>query len=343
MEENNCTIERLTKALKSKEQEYFDLKGQLDECRAALCRQSDTCEDLGKTLESTNTNLTNTEFRLKLMQEKTSLEREKLSNELEVMCQNLQTIQIEYHEIKHTIDEEKFNVHKLETQKVNLLEVNEKDRCEANIHIQRLKKDKSAKDENAYRIRNQISDLTRKNECISSENGMLKTQLHGNNSLLEKMKQAIALIDRTKDNHIHQLKRDKDALECDVKQKKKKIDDLKEEMCSFQEKINEIEFNKCFQVTERDICHLKKKIDKLESKYNNNSCPPFKCGPKFSRDTNCKERESNNSYTSNHSKCPAATNECDNSCIVNRSIRNDMKKMYCNMELFKKIHMKKKF
>lgn len=175
------------------------------------------------------------------------LELDTLSNELEINCQRLRTVQIEYDEARQIIDEENSNVRKLENQVANLREINEKDRCEAITQIQRLKKDISAMDENACRIKSKFSELTRENKCISSENYKLRTQLRGKRILLEKMKQVVELSERTKNNQITQLEQEKNALECDVQQKKKEIEELEQEMCLLREKKQKIGIKQLFQ------------------------------------------------------------------------------------------------
>lgn len=330
--------------MKCKEEEYFDVKKQLDECRAESCRQSETCRDLEKELETTNTKLTDAKFQLKLMEEKTRMEREALSSELEIMCQRRRTIQIECNDVRGAIDEEKSNVHVLQTQVVNLRQANEKDRCEANTQNQRLKKDNSEKDENACQIKNQISQLTRENESISSDNCMLKTQLHGKKILLDKMKQAIEFLEQTKNNQIAQLERDKNALECAVQQKKETIEKLEQEMHSFREQIKEIELNKFVQSNEKEKCCLEKKIEELESKYNSNNnyrlftkCESIMCS---SQDKDSEEeQDSKNCCPSNQSKCSPSTNNDGNDSVDNSCIIRNLKQMYCKLEQFKETHL----
>lgn len=319
----------------------MDIKRQLNECRAVSCRQSETCRDLEKELESTNTKLADAKSQITVIEDKMKLEREMLNNELEIKCQRLRTMQIEYDEAKQIIDEETSNVRKLETQVANLREVNEKHRREANAQTQRLKEENSAKDENALRMKSQISELARENECISSENCALKTQLQGKKCLLEKMKHAMEMLDQTKTAQIGQLEREKNALEYDVQQKKKKIEDLEQEMCSLRNKIKEIELNNGLQANEREMYCLRKKIKELETKFN--CCPPVKRVSNCLRDKDCKERELNSCCSTNRNKCAAAPKTCDNGCVDNCGcILKDLNQMYCNLAQFKDAHMAKK-
>jgi len=299
-------------------------------------------------LESVNGKLKDAEFQLMLVKEKARLEWESLSNELELKCQKMRTLQMEYKEAVQVIDEEKATVRKLETLVAGMRETAEKDRCEANVQAQRLKKEISAKEETVGRLKGQIAELARDNECAASENSTLKSQLQSKKTLLDKMKHAIETLEQTKNRQIEQLERDKSALACDAQQKGKRIENLEQEICATREKIKEAELNNCFKANEREICCLRKKIKELETKYNGGchqatqgaggrrACP---------RHTDCKHREPVTAgpccQSAGRNKCPPVPKACDAGCVDNGRILDDLKQMYCNLEQFKETHLGK--
>lgn len=352
MEEQNCCIEKLTQAIRCKEEECCEMRRQLDECMIAFGRLTDACRSQEKELECMKRELVELKNDACQMEEKLKCEREILSNKLEITCQRFREMEIEYEEVRQNLCEEKSNVCKLEKQMEEIQQVNEKERCEANAKIQTLKKENCVKDENACQMKSHIADLIRENECKCSEITTLKSKVQANDCLLEKIKHSSEVFDQMKNNKVDQLEREKYAMECDLKQKKKIIGEMKREACRLKNAIKiRDQCNNC--PSEREVCCVRDKIKKIESMSIPSSCfSVSKCEFSSTRGKKCSfcsvsPRESSYSGCSRGKKCNMSsccsfncTTKCSTgtkTCNIDGENRvlSELKQLYCDIEKLK--------
>lgn len=227
------------------------------------------------------------------MEEKLKCERDSLCTELEIKCQRFREIEMEYDEIKRNLCDEKATVCKLETQMEEMRMASEKEQCEANAKMEKLHMENCMKDESACRIKAQIVDLIRENECKCAEINGLKAKVLANECLLEKIKHSSEVFAQMKNNKVDQMERDKSVLECELKQKKRIICEMEQEACRLKSSIG----SKC--QPDREVFCLRDKIKELEA--TTNACCPPPC-PVSLCDTSCTRETS----VSKNSCCPPA-------------------------------------
>lgn len=340
----------MSKNLKCKEEESCELRRELDECKTAFNRLTETCKCQEKELECLKNELTEQQHNACQMEEKLKCERDTLSTEHQIKCQRLREMEIEYEELRQNLCEEKANSCKLGTQLEEMRYANEKERCEATNKIQKLKTEICTKDEGACLMKRQIADLLRENECKCAEINALKTKIQANECLLEKIKQSSEVFVQLMNNKMDQLERDKTALECDLKQKKRIIGEMERESCRLKSSMS----NSC--QSDREVCCLRDKIKELESSKNASPCCPItKCESSCScvREKKCnsiccstppecrcprenKCNDPNFCSSSRMSKClnltPTKTCNNDNG---RKGVLSELKQLYCELEQLK--------
>lgn len=346
----------MSQAIRCKEEECCEMRRQLDECMMAFGRLTDACRSQEKELECMKKELVELKNEACQMEEKLKCEREILSNKLEITCQRFREKEIEYKEVRQNLCEEKENVCKLEKQMEEMRQANEKERWEANAKIQKLKKENCIKDENACQMKNHISDLIRENECKCSEITALISKVKANDCLLEKIKHSSEVFDQMKNNKVDQLEREKCAMECDLKQKKKIIGEMKREACRLKNTIKDRDqCNSC--PPDREVCCVRDKIKKIESMTIPSSCfstiPVSKCESSYTWENKCSSycstspREPNCGGCSRGKKC-----NVQSCCSFNRPTKyligtqtcnidgdnrvlTELKQLYCDIEQLK--------
>lgn len=313
-------------------------------------RLTETSKCQEKELDCVKTELMELKYESEQMQEKFKCERDSFYAEL----QRLREIETEYDETRQNLCQEKANVCKLETQMDQLRHATEKEQCEANVKIQNLKSEICIKDESVCRMKIQIADLMRENECKCTEINVLKTKIGANEYLLEKIKHSSEVFCQMKNMKVNQLERDKSAMECDLKKKKRIICEMEQEVCRLKSSIGG------FCQSDREICCLRDKIKELEYmkksstccpicsvskcessctgeiKCSSICCPPLPKEPEYGcpREKKCKEPIF--CSTNRISKYPISTSikpcNTDNS---SKCVLNELKQLYCDLEQLK--------
>lgn len=346
----------MSKGIRSKEEECCEMRRQLDECMIAFGRLTDACRSQEKQLECMKKELMELKNEACQMEEKLKCEREILSNKLDIACQRFREKEYEYEEVRQNLCEEKANVCKLEKQMEEMRQANEKERWEANVKIQNLKKENCIKDENACQMKSHISDLIRENECKCSEINALKSKVKANNCLLEKIKHSSEVFDQMKNNKVDQLEREKCAMEGDLKQTKKIISEMKREMCRLKSLMKDRDqCNSC--PSEREVCCVRDKIKKIESMNIPSSCfsifPVSKCESSYTQEKKCNSFCSTSPSEPNCGAC-SRDKKCNKSscCSFNRPTKcstgtktcnidgdnrviSELKQLYCDIEQLK--------
>lgn len=321
----------------------------------AFRRLTDACRSQEKELECIKRELECVKIEACRMEEKLKCERDTLCHELEIKCQKLREIEIEYDEVRQCYCEEKANVCRLETQIDEMRQIIEKERCEANAKIQKLKAEICMKDERLCQMKSHIADLIRENECKCAEINALKSKVQANECLLEKIKHSSEVFDQMKNNKVDQLEREKCEMENDLKLKKQIIGDMKREACRLKNVIkNRDSCNSC--PIERDMCC--KIIKKVESVNIPSSCFPIcpvskcetSCVPKCRSSTCCpslpkapfcggcpQDKKCNVSSCctfSRPNKCPMGTMKTCKGNDENK-VLSELKRLYCDLEQLK--------
>lgn len=221
------------------------MRRQVDELKTTSDRLKSSCDHLESELEFTKAELTNVKSHAMLTDEKMRLERETLCNDLEVTYKRLRDTEMENDKNSQRYEEEKCVVHKLNQLVENLRIASERDRCEFDARIQKLNEEKCMTDETLCCMKDEVRELTRENDCITSENERLKAQVRENEYQLEKVKNSVDCLNMASMCKIKELERDKNMLECDMQEKYKKICCLEREVCRLNDKIKECEAECC--------------------------------------------------------------------------------------------------
>lgn len=332
-----------------------------------FCRLTENCKSQEQELESMMKELMELKNEACQIEKILLCEREALSSKLEIKCQRLRKIEIEYENVRQNLCEEKKNVCKLESQLEEMRQVSEKERCEANVKIQKLQKENCMKEENVSQMKCNIVELKRVNEFKCTEINELRRKVEANECLLEKIKHSSEVFDQMKTNKVDKLEREKSAIECDLKKKKKTIGDMKREACQLKNPIKGREqIISC--PSEGEVCCVRDKIKKIESMSSCHlTCPVNKCEssctlenksrsnvcgsstlirePRYGRRSRENICNVPNSYSFKRpSKFSRDKKTCDNDDGNDNKVISELKQLYCNLEQLKgttKSHMEK--
>ncbi|VVC30984.1 Hypothetical protein CINCED_3A020926 [Cinara cedri] len=244
-EDKRNTIGDLTKTLKCKEKQCFDIQSEFNECKTARDRQNEVFTNLKAEVEIINVELAATKSRAAFTELKLKQERDTLSSEAEVKCQQFNFLEIEYNDIKRLIDKEKLKTKELENLIVKLRKANEKKMFDMKIMTQKLKEENCTKADNLRCMESQLKKQQQANECMASEIKSLKNPLRTHQCLLEKMKLSAEVVEKQKYFMREKLERDLDSAKCNLREKINKIEVLERQACELKEKIKELESKKC--------------------------------------------------------------------------------------------------